>query len=320
MNKIRARCLPARLLLAGALAGIFAGPVHADEGPACIVPGHWQVPGGEVLPRAQAIEQAGRARVVLLGENHNDAAHHRWQLETLAALYRLGPGLAVGVEMFPRRLQPVLDAWSRGELEEQAFLEKTEWDKTWGFEPELYMPIFRFVRDHRIPLHALNVDRSEVRKVSGGGWQALDEGLRTELGVPATPSNDYRDGLREIFDAHMGHLPEGHKPKDGDFEHFLEAQLLWDRAMAASIARQAEQRQVVGIMGSGHIRYGHGVPHQLRDLAVNSIYSLVPLGSDEDCEDVRSGLADVVVAPTGAPAGDNPHRRPPAGQQQASAS
>ena len=295
-------------------------PAHADEGPACVVPGHWQVPGGDVLPRTQAIDAAGRARVVLLGEQHDNAAHHRWQLETLGALYRIRPDLAVGAEMFPRRLQPVLDAWSRGELEEVAFLEQTDWDKTWGFESELYMPIWRFVRDHHIPLRALNVDREDVRKVSGGGWAALDAGLRAELGEPAKPLTAYREELQEVFDAHMAHLPEGKKPKDGDVERFIESQLLWDRAMAAGIAGQTGQRPVVAIMGSGHIRFGHGVPHQLRDLAVDSIYTLVPVSPDEDCEDVREGLADVVVAPLSGPAPDNPHRAPAAPQQRADAS
>lgn len=310
--------LLASLLLLGTAA---ASPAHADESnPACVVPGHWQVPGGAVLSRAQAIEAAGRARVVLLGENHDDAAHHRWQLETLTALYRDRPDLSVGAEMFPRRLQPVLDAWSRGELDEAVFLEKTEWQKTWGMAPELYMPIWRFVRDHRIPLLALNVDRGDVRKVSGGGWQALGDDLKAELGTPAVPLADYREGLREIFEAHMGHMPEGHKPQDGDFDRFVEAQLLWDRAMASGIARQTANGPVVGIMGSGHIRFGHGVPHQLRDLAITSVYSLVPLGAEEGCEDIREGLADVVVAPLNGSAPDNPHRAPAKPQQRADAS
>ncbi len=300
--------------LVAALAGVFSGGEALAAEASCIVPGHWQAPGGEIMSRSAVIDRAGNARVVLLGENHDDAAHHRWQLETLAALYRDRPDLSVGVEMFPRRLQPVLDAWSRGELDEASFLEQTEWKKTWGFEPELYLPIWRFVRDHRIPLHALNVDRSEVRKVSVGGWQALDEGLRAELGDPAAPLDSYRDELREVYDAHSAHLPEGHKPKDGDFERFVEAQLLWDRAMATGIARQAARGPVVGIMGSGHIRFGHGVPHQLRALAVTSIYSLVPVGRDESCEELREGLADVVVSPLPGPAPANPHRAPPSGQ------
>jgi uncharacterized iron-regulated protein len=299
---------------------LFNCPAIATDTGICVVPGHWQVPGGAVLPRTQAIDAASRARVVLLGEQHDNAAHHRWQLETLGTLYRIRPDLAVGAEMFPRRVQPALDAWSRGELEEAAFLAQTEWERTWGFEPELYMPIWRFVRDHRIPLRALNVDRDDVRKVSGGGWAALDESLRAELGEPARPLTAYREELQEVFEAHMMHLPEAKKPKSEDIERFIESQLLWDRAMAAGIASQTGQRPVVAIMGSGHIRFGFGVPHQLRDLAVDSIYTLVPVSAERDCEDVREGLADVVVAPLTDPARDTPHRAPAPERQRADAS
>jgi uncharacterized iron-regulated protein len=309
------------LLSACAWGGIAASAVAAAGGgssrpeepahTACFVPGHWQVPGGAVLPRATVLEAARRARVVLLGENHDDAAHHRWQLDTLAALHRANPDLVLGAEMFPRRLQPVLDAWSRGELDDATFLQQTEWEKTWGFGAEMYMPIFRFARDHHIPLRGLNVERSEVRKVSAGGWAALDPGLRAELGTPAAPLEEYRITLRKVFDAHLTHLPEDRRPGAEAFERFVEAQLLWDRAMAVGIASQAGSRPVVAIMGSGHIRFGHGVPHQLRDLAITSVYSLVPLDRDEDCEEVREGLADVVVSPTSDPAApENPHQPP----------
>lgn len=289
-----------------------------DTSASCPVPGHWQVPGGEVLARQRVIERAASAQVVLLGENHDDLDHHRWQLETLGALYQARPDLVLGAEMFPRRLQPVLDAWSRGELDEADFLAQTDWNKTWGLPAEHYMPIWRFARDHRIPLRALNVERSDVRKVSGGGWQALDAALRSELGQPAAPHPDYREELREVFEAHAAHLPEGHAAGAAEFERFVESQLLWDRAMAAGIAGQARQRPVVGIMGSGHIRFGHGVPHQLRDLAIDSIYSLVPVSAD-DCDDIRAGLADVVVAPAADGAIGNPHRQPPAQQRRADA-
>ncbi len=64
---------------------------------------------------------AGRA-VVLLGEQHDDMDHHRWQLQTLATLHTLRPRMVIGFEMFPRRVQPVLDRWVAGELTEAEFL------------------------------------------------------------------------------------------------------------------------------------------------------------------------------------------------------
>ena len=69
--------------------------------------------------------------MVLLGETHDNAAHHRWQLHTIAGLHALRPDLALGFEMFPRRIQPVLERWTNGALSEAAFLAEVEWERVW---------------------------------------------------------------------------------------------------------------------------------------------------------------------------------------------
>jgi hypothetical protein len=45
----------------------------------------------------------------------------------------------------------------------------------------------------------------------------------------------------------------------------------------------------VGIMGSGHIRFGHGVPHQLGYLGVAKA-SLLPVALDGECRHLESSL------------------------------
>ena len=90
---------------------------------------------------------------------------------------------------------------------------------------------------------------------------------------------------------------------DAAFGRFVESQTAWDRAMAEAPGaprdrrdRRATKPLVVGIMGSGHIRYGHGVPHQLRDLGVKNVGTLLPVPVDFDCKELRPGLADAVFA------------------------
>jgi uncharacterized iron-regulated protein len=41
--------------------------------------------------------------------------------------------MVLGFEMFPRRVQPVLDRWSKGELSESDFLREVDWAQIWGF-------------------------------------------------------------------------------------------------------------------------------------------------------------------------------------------
>jgi membrane-associated protease RseP (regulator of RpoE activity) len=89
---------------------------------------------------------------------------------------------------------------------------------------------------------------------------------------------------------------------------FVESQQVWDRAMAQGIAdarARDPQALVVGIMGSGHVLDGHGVPHQLRDLGVKDVVAFVPWDRGEDCSRLVVGLADAVFgmpAPLGKPA------------------
>lgn len=101
--------------------------------------------------------------VVLLGERHVSEDDHRWQVQTLAALYALRPDMVIGFEMLPRRVQAALDRWVAGELTVKQFLEKTGWDEVWGMPAELYLPLVQFARISRIPMAALNSDRQLSR-------------------------------------------------------------------------------------------------------------------------------------------------------------
>jgi hypothetical protein len=77
----------------------------------------------------------------------------------------------------------------------------------------------------------------------------------------------------------------------------MEGQLLWDRAMAEALARAVRDEPgalVVGLMGSGHVIHGYGVEHQLRDLGVADVGSLLPWDVDGDCADLVAGVADAV--------------------------
>jgi hypothetical protein len=198
--------------------------------------------------------------------------------------------------MFPRRLQPVLNRWVAGELSEAEFLKQAEWEKVWSFDAQLYMPLFRFAREHKLPMLALNVDRELVQKVGNGGWASVPASLREGVGEPAAPLPRYREELKATFDQHPPSKTDA-PDKETRFARFVEAQTLWDRAMAEGIARFRQKHpgtRVVGILGAGHIRHGHGVPHQLRDLGQGKHAYLFTLPSDHACAEIRPGLADAL--------------------------
>jgi uncharacterized iron-regulated protein len=60
----------------------------SDADAPCAATATWLEPATrKVLSHERLIRRAAEADVVLLGEVHDDADHHRWQLHTLAALY-----------------------------------------------------------------------------------------------------------------------------------------------------------------------------------------------------------------------------------------
>jgi len=163
--------------------------------------GTWVYPGSSEQPDDAVVTLAKRG-VVLLGESHDQAEHHLWQLHTIAALFSHKPDMVLGFEMFPRRVQPVLDRWSKGELNESDFLRKVDWPQIWGFADALYLPLFNFSRMHRLPMLALNIDRATNRRVAAQGLASVPSTEREGVGDPAPASSSYRDRLFEWFKKH----------------------------------------------------------------------------------------------------------------------
>ncbi|MBW5798911.1 ChaN family lipoprotein [Halomonas elongata] len=255
----------------------------------CPAPGQWLDGKGTPVATDVWMRDLADQQVVMLGEQHDRLAHHRWQLQTLAGLHALHPDMVIGLEMLPRKAQPVLDDWVAGDLSEAAFLEASDWSSTWGYDPALYWPILHFARMQGVPLKALNVSAELRQRLVEEGWQAVPAADRFDMTAPAPASPAYRAELADVFAAH-DHAAE---TDDADLERFIDAQLVWDRAMASGLAEaSAEGKLVVGLMGLRHLSDGHGVPHQLDDLGVAEHRSLLPRRFDDACQPPPAGRAD----------------------------
>ncbi len=265
----------------------------------CVPVAAWVAPGGDRLAARDVLSRAARASVVLLGESHDSAEHHRWQLQTLAALHALRPDLVLGFEAFPRRVQPALDRWVAGELSEEEFLAQSDWRNVWRVDAALYLPLFHFARMQRIPMLALNVEQSLTREITRKGYDAVPAERREGVGRPAPASEAYLDWLLPVWGEHErpGGKPAKLDRDDPDFRRFVESQTTWDRAMAealAAAARRPGAPLVIGIMGRGHVAHGYGVPHQLKALGIADPATLLPWDRGAECKKLVAGLADAV--------------------------
>lgn len=295
------RSLLAALLVLGAQVGTvggtqaaraadLAGPAAAASG-RCAPEGAWVAADGREVPAAEALAALAQARVVLLGETHATPAHHRWQADVVAALAADGRPLVVALEQLPRAAQPALDAWVEGRLDEAAFLQASDWQRTWGHDFGAYRPLFALARARRLPMRAVNVDRAFVRTVAREGFEAASAAHGAPIGRPAPPPPAYVEMLRGAFAMH------GKAPDEDLLARFVLAQASWDRAMAEGIAKALAERpeaRIVAVMGSGHILGGHGVRHQLRALGHGRVLSAIPVESQPPCP-IPDGAADFLA-------------------------
>ncbi|WP_220250418.1 ChaN family lipoprotein [Billgrantia montanilacus] len=280
------------LLTPACLAGALVLSSVPAQAATCPAPGQWLEPGGQQLTPDALFSELAERNAVLLGEQHDDADHHLWQLHTLAGLHARRPDMVIALEMLPREAQPALDAWVAGELGEQAFIDQSGWHSAWGFDPALYFPILHFARLHRVPLKAINVTPELRGRLVEEGWEAVPTAERFGITAPAEASAAYRERLAEVYAQHPS------RGGEEGLERFIEAQLVWDRAMASGLAEAGKEADlVVGLIGQGHLQYQHGVPHQLSDLGVDNQATLLPWAvGGEACGPPPEGLARAVFA------------------------
>jgi hypothetical protein len=152
---------------------------------------------------------------------------------------------------------------------------------------------------------ALNVNRALFKEVQEKGWAAVPPERRQGITDPAPPDRAYLEMLASSFVQHHPG-PQGHEEKKMEqfstdekraFQRFVQGQQLWDRAMAQTmvgVALRDKAPLIVGIMGSGHMMDGFGVPQQLTALGVKETAVLVPWDEQLSCEDLAPGFAYAV--------------------------
>lgn len=222
----------------------------------------------KVVPLAEMVADLRQARVVLIGEEHDKPHHHQAQLQLIKALEAAGAKVAVGLEMFRSDSQPALDQWVAGRLEAAEFRRIAE--ENWGGS-RLYEEIYRHARDRRLPLIGLNFSRRISHQVATQGFTSLSKELLGELPwVQCVLSPNYREFIERALGRH-------HRPGT-EFEHFCEAQLLWDSVMARNLHQylaKHPERTVVVLAGDGHA-WKPAIPAQLAKLGVSGWRVVLP--------------------------------------------
>ncbi|MDA8132671.1 MAG: ChaN family lipoprotein [Elusimicrobia bacterium] len=230
--------------------------------------------------------------VVYVGESHDQANDHLAQLEALKALYAVrGAKVAVGFEMLNVTLQPVLDEYASGAITEAEFLKKADWQKEWGFDFNLYKPIFDFIRGNKLSAVALNLPKKVVSHIAMKGLDALppEEAAYLPADMQVTTNARYIAYIKESFDGHMSDMFK--------FENYLAAMSAWNEAMGANMAAFLNANKGYAglvVAGSGHVIYNAAIPASLKARAPwAKDLSFFMKGADSCPAAVQEGDADL---------------------------
>jgi uncharacterized iron-regulated protein len=204
------------------------------------------------------------ARVVCVGEIHDQRPHHDVQYDVLARMAaRPGP-LLLGMEMFQRPVQQHLDDYVAGKIDLLEMLRRTGYysNEGWKYDHTFFSPMWRLCRERGIRIVALNPDGAINRKVGRQGLDALSPEERKGIAADVDLMNwVHRERVLAVF---MG---GAHRMPPDRLELLYEAMTVWDETMAESAVRALDQAgpdsRMLIVAGSQHVQEYTGVPGRI---------------------------------------------------------
>ena len=210
----------------------------------------WNVAEKRWMQERELVDALAGARYRLLGEIHDNPAHHVIRARLLRAIAASGARPAVVLEQFDLAHDDTLRAAQLAGADAERLADAGGLDrKAWAWP--LHEPIVEAALRAGLTLRAGNLSRARLRN------EAIDANAQARL-RDARWSAVQTARLREaIVDGHCGRLPDSVVPR------LLQAQRLRDAAMAQAVVDAATDDGAILVAGNGHVRKDTGVPAYL---------------------------------------------------------
>jgi uncharacterized iron-regulated protein len=249
------RVLPLLAALALPLAACGGAGAQSTAAPAPARDPILDVASGKPLTRDQLRQRLDGADFVLLGEVHDNPAHHALRAELIEASRRK-PALVF--EQFPWRADSLLrDIPARPD---EAWLAHAGFDAK-GWRWPLHAPLLAVAAERDLPAYGSQLGREALRPMREGGAAAAPAPLgdymrRAPLEGPGLAALD-----ATLLGSHCGQLPPQMVPT------LRLSQEARDAAMADALLRAGKDGPAWLLAGDGHVRRDYGVPRFLERLA-----------------------------------------------------
>ncbi len=205
--------------------------------------------------------------VLLLGERHDNSAHHRFQATAIRTFAgNTEETSAVLMEMLDDSQNTILQRYANANVDDLiAALEPSNAGWHYG---QYYRPIFIAAADTSSRLLSANMERQKLLQIMMHKAKAPADLLaiieRTALSAKETGAI-----AQEIEQSHCGMITSQQAMG------MVQGQRLRDAVMARAVVSALNiVNRVVLIAGSGHARDDRGVPRYLKALGVNNILSI----------------------------------------------
>lgn len=207
------------------------------------------------------LKELAAADVVFFGEQHNDPIAHWLELQLTKDLLRLRQGqLVLGLEMFERDVQPLVDQYTTGELDDKAFEADS---RPWPNYTTDYKPLLQLARQQKFRVVGTNVPRRYASQVAKGGLEALDALPAAEKAwlVPLPLTVDFAlpgyQNMAKMFGGDAAHA--------AGVQNIIRAQALKDATMACFLNQaRPEGHLLLHLNGAYHSDNHDGILAYLR--------------------------------------------------------
>lgn len=232
----------------------------STRGPSLILGDHplvdriWDVKQQTFIDHTELLQQLLTKEYLLLGERHDNMAHHRHQAWVIRQLYQARIKAGVAFEMIDDR-QGNLLARHRITTAAQMIAILNQYKTHWDYE-QRYAEVFADVLAAHYPVIPANLNRDRLKQITARGEAKLPRAYRKLLSQAAL-NDGQMDSLRqEIKSSHCNMLGDKMAAK------LVLSQRVRDAVMAHSLTKIQSPVKVF-IAGAGHVRKDRGVPFYL---------------------------------------------------------
>jgi uncharacterized iron-regulated protein len=256
-------------------------------------------------------DQLAGSRVICVGEEHNNPHHHWVQLEVVSQLIaRQRKPLALGMEMFQRPFQGVLDDYAASRIDVTTLRSRAGYEERWGYDFGFYGPTIDRARAAGASLLALNAAKELTKAVVRRGVEGLTPDEKQQLPELVLDDARHRAWFMSVMEDMGGHGEAAHpstppaeakpaepkpapsaepapappaeadaKPAMPSMDRIYTAQVVWDETMADGAARWAKAQPagtLVLLAGNGHC-HDSAIVGRVQRRGVDKIVSLRPV-------------------------------------------